>query len=251
MVFFVKLYLGDIMQRYFVKEKVTNSDLFILSSDDSHHIKNVMRMNLNDEIEVVYNGDVCLCEIVDVSTNIKAKIISEIESDSELSCHVTIAQSLLNEQKMDFILQKTCELGVSEIIPLQTARSIINLKGKEEKKLIRWNKIVKEASEQSKRSKIPTINNVMSLKDLINLDYDYKLLCAVNEMTTTIKKVLSKVKTCDKILFVIGPEGGFSKEEEQLLIQNGFISVSFGSRVLRSETAGIYIMSLMNYILME
>lgn len=244
------------MQRYFIKDYNYHplehcKSTFTLNIDDSHHIKNVMRMKLNDNIEVVYNNNVYLCEIIDLKDNVKAQIIDTIEGNSELPCHITIAQSLVNEQKMDFILQKTCELGASEIIPIQTSRSIINLKGKEEKKLIRWNKIVKEASEQSKRNKIPTVNKVINLKELINLDYDYKLLCAVNEMTTTIKKVLSNIKSCDRILFVIGPEGGFSKEEEQLLIDNGFTSISFGKRVLRSETAGIYIMSIINYILME
>lgn len=238
------------MQRYFIKN-YNHENIFTLNEDDSHHIKNVMRMNLEDNIEIVYNNNVYLCKIIDLKNNVRAQIIDTIECSSELSCHITIAQSLVNEQKMDFILQKTCELGVSEIIPVETSRSIINLKGKEEKKLIRWNKIVKEASEQSKRNKIPVVNNIMGLKELINLDYDYKLLCAVNEMTTTIKRVLSNIKSCDKILFVIGPEGGFTKEEEQLLIDNGFTSISFGKRVLRSETASIYIMSIINYILME
>lgn len=244
------------MQRYFIKNYDHNplgyyEDTFTLNTDDSHHVKNVMRMKIEDHIEVVYDNDVYLCKIIDLKDNVKAQIIDTIECSSELPCHITIAQSLVNEQKMDFILQKTCELGVSEIIPIQTSRSIINLKGKEEKKLMRWNKIVKEASEQSKRNKIPTVNKVMTLKELINLDYDYKLLCAVNEMTTTIKRVLSNIKSCDRILFVIGPEGGFSKEEERLLIDNGFTSISFGKRVLRSETASIYIMSIINYILME
>lgn len=239
------------MQRYFIKEKPTNTNIFTLNNDDSHHIKNVMRMKINDNIEIVYNETVYLCKITNLNDNVTTQIIEQIKTNNELPCHITIAQALVNEQKMDFILQKTCELGVSEIIPLHTTRSIINLKGKEEKKLIRWNKIVKEASEQSKRNKVPIVNNTMKINELINLDYDYKLLCAVNEMTTTIKKVLSNIKSYDKILFVVGPEGGFTKEEEQLLIENGFTSISFGKRVLRSETAGIYIMSVINYILME
>lgn len=244
------------MQRYFVKEQNNNSSefpfgKFILNKNDSHHIKNVMRMEIGDNIEIVFNDQVYMCQIIDLKDNVIAQIIDKIECNSELPCHITIAQSLVNEQKMDLILQKTCELGISEIIPLKASRSIINIKGKEEKKLIRWNKIVKEASEQSKRKKVPIVNNTMTIDELIKLDYDYKLLCAVNEMTTTIKKVLSNIKSCDKILFVIGPEGGFNKEEEQILIDNGFTSVSFGKRVLRSETASIYIMSILNYILME
>lgn len=240
------------MQRYFIKETGFNKNTVTLNKDDSHHIKNVMRMNIDDKIEVVANKKLYLCQIIDIDEYVHIKTIEILPNDhNELPCQITIAQTLVNEQKMDLILQKNCELGVSSIIPLNTSRSIVNISQKEVKKLIRWNKILKEASEQSKRTTIPQIHNIMSIPDLLDLDYDYKILCTVNEMTTNIKKSLSNVKKGDRILFVIGPEGGFTKDEEQLLMDNNFIPISFGKRVLRTETASIYIMSIMNYILME
>ena len=151
---------------------------------------------------------------------------------------------------MDLILQKSCELGVSEIIPINATRSIVKLDKKETKKIDRWNKILKEASEQSKRVVIPKVNEIMDIKDLINLDYDIKILCTVNELSMSLKKVLDKDLTNLKILFVIGPEGGFTDNEEKILIDNGFISTSFGKRVLRTETASLYALSIINYILM-
>ena len=238
------------MQRYFVDNKLSATNIH-LNNDDSHHIKNVMRMSLGDNIEVVFDNKLYLCEIIDLTNQVEVKIINELPITNELPCQVTIAQALVNEQKMDYILQKTCELGVNEIIPIKTTRSIINVSNKEDKKIKRWKKILNEAREQSKRCSIPTIKNVTDIKDLIKLNYDYKFLCAVNEMTTTIKKVLDEIKIGDKILFVIGPEGGLTKEEEKLLIDNGFVSITFGNRVLRTETAGLYVMSIMNYILME
>lgn len=236
------------MQRYFVD---TNKDIFELSNDDSYHITKVMRNSVGDKIEVVINKKLNICEIINIASNVTVKKIEEIDTDSELSCHVTIAQSLVKEQKMDLILQKCCELGANEIIPINTTRSIVKLDKKENKKIERWQKILKEASEQSKRVVIPKINEILTIKELSKLDYDIKILCSVNELSTSIKRVLSKDLKDAKIILVIGPEGGFTREEEKILIDNGYISTSFGTRVLRTETASLYALSIINYILMR
>lgn len=236
------------MQRYF---KDTNLDIFELSSDDSYHITKVMRNKIGDKVEVVIDKNLYICEIINLDNLVTVKKLEEVECDSELPCHVTIAQSLVKEQKMDLILQKCCELGASEIIPINTIRSIVKLEKKETKKIDRWNKILKEASEQSKRVVIPKVNEIMDIKDLAKLDYDIKILCSVNELSTSIKKVLSKDLNNVKIVLVIGPEGGFTDNEEKILMDNGFISTSFGNRVLRTETASLYALSIINYILMR
>ena len=236
------------MQRYF---KDTNLDLFELSSDDSYHITKVMRNNIGDKVEVVIDKKLYICEIVKMNDLVTVRKGEEIECDSELPCYVTIAQSLVKEQKMDLILQKSCELGVSEIIPVNATRSIVKLDKKESKKIDRWNKILKEASEQSKRVVIPRVNEIMDIKDLCRLDYDIKILCTVNELSRSLKEVLLKDLVNLKILFVIGPEGGFTDSEEKILIDNGFVSTSFGRRVLRTETASLYALSIINYILMN
>ena len=235
------------MQRYF---KDTNLDIFELSSDDSYHIIKVMRNNIGDKVEVVIDKHLYICEIIQIKDLVTVQKMREVESDSELPCYVTIAQSLVKEQKMDLILQKSCELGVSEIIPINTTRSIVKLDKKETKKVERWNRILKEASEQSKRIVIPKVNGIMDIKDLCNLDYDIKILCTVNELSMSLKEVLSKDLNILKIMFVIGPEGGFTEMEEEMLIGNGFISTSFGKRVLRTETASLYALSIINYIFM-
>lgn len=233
------------MQRYF---KDTNLDIFDLSSEDSHHIIKVMRNKIGDNIEVVIDKKLYICEIITIKDLVTVKRIEEVECDSELPCYVTIAQSLVKEQKMDLILQKSCELGVSEIIPINTTRSIVKLDKKENKKAVRWSKILKEASEQSKRVIIPKLNNIMDIKDLVKLDYDLKILCTVNELSMSLKRVLPKDLNNLRILFVIGPEGGFTDKEEDILIENGFISASFGNRVLRTETASLYVLSIINYL---
>jgi len=226
-------------------------DIFELSNDDSYHIIKVMRNKIGDKVEVVIDKKIHICEIINLDKKVTVKKIEELTEDSELPCHVTIAQSLVKEQKMDLILQKACELGVGEIIPINTTRSIVKLDKKEKKKIDRWNKILKEASEQSKRVVIPTVNEILDIKDLIKLNYDLKILCTVNEVSTSLKKVLSKNINGAKIILVIGPEGGFTDEEEKILIENGYISTSFGNRVLRTETASLYALSIINYILMR
>ena len=237
------------MQRYFVSNK--ENDVFILSQDDSHHIIDVMRMNINDEIEIVYDSRLYVGSIISLDNQVKCKQIRELETSFNDIPKVIIAQALVKEQKMDYILQKSCELGVNEIIPLITTRSIIKVEKNDNKKIVRWQKILKEASEQSKRIDIPKVNNIMDFKDLTKVDAKYKFICSVNEKVKTIKSILSNVDNSDTILFVIGPEGGLDNSEEDYLINNGFIPITFGKNVLRTETASSFILSVITYEFMR
>ena len=237
------------MQRYFNNEKVNNE--FLMNLDDSNHIYKVMRMKLGDKIEVLCEEKLYICEIINLDKNAKVKIIEEKDDYNELPIKITICQSLVNEQKMDLILQKGTELGAYEFIPYSARNSVVKENSKSDKKIVRWQRIVKEASEQSKRNIIPKVNNIVDINELITLNYDLKLLCSVNEFTLNIKKVLEQSRKCDTIIIVIGPEGGFSREEEEKLIANGFISVSLGKTVFRTETASLVALSYLNYELMR
>ena len=235
------------MQRYF-NDKIDNN-MVTLNQDDSYHIKKVMRMKLGEKIEVVSNKICYIAEITSLDTdNVHARIIEKKEENPEMNIKVSLVQSLVKEQKMDFIIQKATELGVSEIIPYEATRSIIKTNGKEDKKIDRWQKIAKEASEQSKRVEIPKIKPILSLDELIQLDnYDVKILCTVRENSKNIKNVLSNVKTNDTMLIVVGPEGGFTEQEEEKMIENGFVTVSLGNTVLRTETVALFVMSVIHY----
>ena len=233
------------MQQYFA----INKNLDLLESD-YHHIKNVMRMKITDKIKVVYENVIYLCEITDIES-VKFKIVEEEKNNND-NVKISIAFGLIKEQKLDYLFQKGTEVGISEFIPVNMIRSVVKIdSNKEDKKLDRWNKILKEASEQSFRSNIPNLTNIKNIKDLINLDFDLKLVCSLNENTQNIKKIIEKNNKYDKILLVVGPEGGFDLKEENLLIQNGFISTSLGSTVLRAETAPIVATSMINYELMR
>ena len=232
------------MQRYFAKEKTSFG--FVLFDTDIHHIKNVMRYNLNDQIEVVYENIVHICNIKNLNP-LELDIISSNKEERELPIDLKIAISLVNEQKMDLILQKLTELGVNHIIPIKTERSIVKLDNKkEDKKITRWQMICKEASEQSKRTTVPQVTNIMTLKELMNINCGTKLICSLNETTKPIK-YYAKDDIKD-ILFAIGPEGGFTEREEKMLLDNNFKSVTLGKRVMRVETAAIYVASIIKYI---
>lgn len=232
------------MQRYFAKEQI--NDKFILYDSDIHHIKKVMRYKIGDEIEVTNNQTVYTCKITNMDP-IKLETLTSKSEDRELNIDLTIAISLVNEQKFDLILQKLTELGVTTIIPVKTERSIVKLDDKKaNKKIERWQMICKEASEQSHRTKIPKVENIITLKELIGLDKDVKLICSLNEHTKKLSDYLTK--DISSLLFAIGPEGGFTQQEESLLLNNKFMPVSLGKRVMRVETAAIYVTSIINYI---
>lgn len=231
------------MQRYFAVDKDLN-----ISEKDKHHIINVMRMKLNDKIEIVYDEKVYMCEINDISKkDVSYSVKDIIDVNNELPVKVTIAVSLVNEKKLDFILQKCTELGVYDFILVNSDRSKIKIDGKEKKKIERWNTITKEAAEQSHRNIKPIVREIMSINDVLKLDYDLKLTCSTKENEKTIKNVLQNSTNCDRIIIVVGPEGGLTVSEEEKLEKNGFIPVTLGNLILRTETVPIYIMSLVNY----
>ncbi|MDD3187747.1 MAG: RsmE family RNA methyltransferase [Bacilli bacterium] len=237
------------MQRYFARDK-KNNELF-LNEDDIRHIKLVMRMKDNDLIEVIFDDNLYICSIIGINENISFKIEKQVKQKFDEQVKVRLIVPVLKEQKMDYILQKSTELGVFEIVPVLTERTLVKLDEKDAvKKVDRWQKIVKEASEQSKRNTIPLVRNVTNLKDL-KLENGLCLFCSTVEKENNIKKIFSNLINCDTINIVVGPEGGLSINEEELLKNKGYESVSLGKRILRVETAPLFVLSVINYIYME
>ena len=231
------------MQRYFAKDKI--AEKLVLYDSDIHHIKNVMRGKENDKIEVVYDETVYICCIKNIDP-LELTVINTIKESKDMNVDLIVAVSLVQEQKFDLIIQKLTELGVTRIIPVKTVRSIVKLDDKKiDKKIMRWQTICKEASEQSKRTNVPKIEQIKTLKELVNEKTDISLLCSLNEETKFIDAYLTD--DIKKILFVIGPEGGFTEDEEQYLLSHNFKPVSLGKRVMRVETAAIYVTSVINY----
>ncbi len=235
------------MQRYFAKDK--NDNLFVLEDSDIHHICNVMRMKNGDFIEVVYDGILYKCR-VNIESNVSVLFDSIMDNNVYNTKEFVLIVPVLKEQKMDLVLQKSTELGVDRIIPIITERCVVKVDSKEDKKISRWNRIVKEASEQCKRVSIPIIDNIRSINDLDFSD-GVKFVCSTRENSKNIKNVMHNILECAKMYIVVGPEGGLSISEEENLNKKGFVSISLGSRIMRVETVPIYLLSVLNYEMLE
>ena len=234
------------MQRYFVKEK--EGKFLTLENSDVHHIKNVMRYKEGAKIECVYKEQVYHCEIINPNSN-RVKIISLRENTSVEKYSLTIAVGLVKEQKFDLIIQKLTELGVKEIIPLKMERSIVKLeREKVIKKQERWQKIAKEAAEQSKRNTIPTIYSPISINELSKLSYDNQFVCSTKRCEKLSYNYLQNLKEYATMIFVIGPEGGITEKEEEVLLSSGYSPISFGDQIMRVETATIYVASVLQFM---
>ena len=214
----------------------------MLKDEDLYHIKTVMRMGVNDKVEVVYKEKLYICKL---DKDYNAIIEQEINSTIVNKIETVLCVPILQEQKMSFILQKATELGIDLIIPILTLRSMVKIDGKEDKKIERWQRICKEASEQSKRLTIPKISEVKKITEL-KMD-GLKIVCSTKEKNITLKKVLKNNLKCDKIIMVVGPEGGLTEKEEENLVDLGFIPVSLGNNIFRVETVPIYLLSILNY----
>lgn len=237
------------MQRYF-SNKLDNN-YFYLNNDDIYHIKKVMRNKDGDLVEIVYNNKVFISKIEDMNTNIKFKKIYEKDNLITNKPYVTLIIPYLKETKMDLIFQKATEMGVDEFILLPMEHCMVKIDSKKlESKMTRWIRICKEASEQSKRISIPIINIVNNINDLKKLS-GYNFTCSTQEKSNNIKKVLKSIKSCDRINLVIGPEGGVSKKEEEILKNIGFKSISLGNLIMRVESVPLFLMSIINYEYME
>ena len=237
------------MQRYF-STRLKNG-YFELSQDDFYHIQTVMRLKERDKIEVVYEKKAYLCCLENVNGRVQIKCLEEIQGEEQQIPEVILCIPLLKEQKMDFVIQKATELGVSKIIPIRLERSIVKLDSKKEsKKIERWNRICKEASEQSKRLSIPVVTEVTEITDLKNIDA-LKIVCSTTCHDFHLQKLLQTHKKCDRILIVIGPEGGITEKEEKQLFDIGFQPVRLGNNIMRVETVPIFFLSVINYEYME
>ena len=232
------------MQEYFAKDKKDNK--LFLKQDDLYHIKNVMRMKENDEIIVVYEDTSYICNLNKdlISCNIK-EVFKENDSVDNLIIYVP----MLPDEKMSFIFKYLTQMGASEFIVVEYTHCKFKLPKKDyEKKLIRWNKIIKEASEQSYRTNIPLLEKIISYKDIESIG-DVNILCSLdNSNVKIICQVLTQDNCNDKISLVFGPEGGLSKEEEDFLIARNFIKTSLGNTVLRTEIVPVMISSIIKYL---
>lgn len=239
------------MQQCFASKRIDN--IFYFSSFDEHHLKNVLRIKNGEEIIVAYNNIFYHCSAQVSNSGISALLIKKLDESHELKAKITLVYGLPKGDKFELVLQKATELGVNTIIPYNAKRSIVQIDDKKiDTKLERWNKIIHDASMQSKRNIIPNVTKPMKLNNILSLDADIKLIAFEEDSCfgqETLFNTLNKDLSSKHIVLMVGPEGGFDIDEVNQLVESGFKRVSLGKRILRSETAAIDMLAITAFML--
>ena len=245
------------MPKFFVNKSQKDGKKIYINSQDVNHIKNVLRNKVDDIIQICVKetSDNFNCKIVKITNEeIETEIISQNEIDTESKVQVSIFQGIPKSDKMEYIVQKSVELGVYEIIPIELKRCIVKIQEKDKiKKINRWQKISEVAAKQSGRNLIPKVREIINtkqLKDYIK-DFDVFIVAFEKEKIIKLKDVIERIKNSDKenkkIGILIGPEGGLEEEEVNLMKKNGAEIITLGNRILRTETVAINILSIIMY----
>lgn len=232
------------MQQYFAIKR--EKDTLFLNHNDYNHIKKVMRMKENDKIIVVYDNKSYICSL---NADLLSSNIESIFKSEEKLKKILVYVPLLSEEKMSFILKHGTELGITDFVVVQYSHCKYKLPSKDyDKKITRWNKILKEASEQSYRIEKPSLEKIISCKEIESI-CNVNIMCSLDK--TNVKnlcKVLTIDNCDDTISLVFGPEGGLSKQEEDYLSNKGFTKTSLGDDVLRTETVPLMVASIIKYL---
>ena len=234
------------MQRYFTSFKDEKN--ITISNDDIFHIVKVMRMKINDQFEINNDGDIYLAQINSLAP-FSFKILKKIDENHELKTKITLLYCLPKGDKIDLVLQKATELGVNQIVLVNSSRCIAKINDEnKKKKLARFNKIIKEATEQCKRNNLLALKDVIKFNEISNYQSDLNLIAYENSKMSNqeLKDLLRNFKG-NTVTILIGAEGGFSKEEVEYALKNNFISISLGNRILRSETSVFNLLSILGY----
>ncbi len=238
------------LPRFFISPDQVSGQLITISGEDVRHIGTVLRMKPGDEL-LLCNGQ-GTDYAVKITTVGHSEIKTEIIGTSQREIRrpfVTLGQGLPKSDKMDWIVQKATELGVAEIAPLVTERTIVKVKD-EEQRVSRWRKICREAAMQSDRPDIPSVGHIVSFNDFLrtpNSELKTLKLLPWEEGTVPIKNALKQNPDMKNIIVLIGPEGGFSKAEAAQARETGFHVVSLGPNILRTETAAVAALSMIGY----
>ena len=230
------------MYRFFIDSEQLNNDIVYLSGEDYNHIRNVLRMKQGEEVLLCDGGDkeyLCTISAYDMETERVLLDITDVFGNArELPSQITLFQGYPKGDKIETIIQKAVELGVYEIVPVMMKRCVVKLDDKKaHKKVERFNAISLSAAKQSKRGIVPEVKDVMTMKQALEYATDMEYS----------KQVLANMQPGQRIGIFIGPEGGFEPREVDQIEQLGGKTISLGHRILRTETAGMTILSLLMF----
>jgi len=242
------------MYQFFVEPSQIQGNRITITGKDVNHIKNVLRMKAGEEISISngVDGKDYRCgieELLDEEIICSLRFIKE--DGVELPAKVYLFQGLPKADKMELIIQKAVELGVHAVIPVSCKRAVVKLDEKKAKsKIARWQQIAEAAAKQSKRGIIPEVKTVLSMKEAVALAEQCEVKLIPYELAEGMEKtkeIMNSLKPGEDIAIFIGPEGGFEESEVQLAIENGIVPITLGKRILRTETAGMTVLSWIMY----
>lgn len=239
------------MDRFFVDPEQIDGENIYIEGADVKHITGPLRLEELDEIEIVCEGYVYLSKIKEINNGeIILEILEKREGSNEANVKINLYQGLAKGSRMDYVIQKGTEIGITSFYAVSTDRSIVRINNDKKKKsrIERWQKIANESAKQSKRDILPKVKDILEFDDLLIMLKNKKnvLIPYEEESNNGIKEKLGDIEGTE-IDIVIGPEGGFSKEEIVRLKEIGGVTVSLGPRILRTETAGIIASAVIFY----
>lgn len=238
------------MQRYFIQEKCMDGDYITVTKEDYKHMFKVMRFRNDDQVIcILSDSKVYQYHIEDADKGLLKRDFEIIENN-ELDVEVTLVYSLVKSDKFDYVLQKATELGVNTIVPFLAKRSVVKLnKDSFQKKEIRYQRILKEASEQSCRQRVPQLMPLCIGTEISQYLSDVNLVAYEEASKQGEQSRFAKALNSDyhSITIVVGPEGGFEQSEIDMMASFGIKECSLGKRILRSETAPLYMLSVIGY----
>lgn len=235
------------MHRFFVPRDWISSDQIIFRNEIARQMKQVLRLNPGDMVIALDNSNVELVvEIIHIGDGIEGRIVSRRLNENEPKIPITLLFTLSHREKVEWILQKCTEIGISDFVPMITSRSLVQDLAMVEQKRNRWEAIIREAAEQCGRGKLPVLGNCLQFADVIQHSetYDLPLLAWEEEHKQTLHSIAGK-KQYNHVGILIGPEGGFSSDEVARAKQAGWIAFSLGRRILRMETAAMVASALL------
>lgn len=241
------------MQRFFVTPDQVGEDKIRIQGSDVNHMKNVLRMRPGEEVMVSdgNNRQYC-CRVEDYPDGEAVLAILEAGLvDTELPSRIYLFQGLPKQEKMELIVQKAVELGVCQVIPVQTRRCVVKLDAKKAaKKVQRWQQIAESAAKQAGRGYIPAVSEVMTFQEALAFSEALDIRLIPYELADGMegtRKILDGIRPGQSVGIFIGPEGGFEKEEVSRAVEAGAMPITLGKRILRTETAGIAVLSILMY----
>ena len=241
------------MQRFFVEPHQIDSEKHAIhiTGSDVNHIRNVLRMKKGEELWISDKEKEYHCVIDSTEEEVLLHILYVQEPDYELKNRIYLFQGLPKADKMELIIQKAVELGAYSVVPVSTRRCVVKLDNKKaEKKVARWQQIAESAAKQSKRMLVPEVHSVMTLKEALAFAKELDVLFIPYELTKGMKETKELIRAIEpgkSIGVFIGPEGGFEEEEVAAAMEAGAKPITLGHRILRTETAGLAVLSVLMF----